>query len=80
VKRYGFAYGTLEEHMERGEERFSVEWNRVDDSVWYDLYAFSKPRHRLAQIGYPLSRILQKRFARQSKLAMVEAVNNGPTG
>ncbi|HEX8129206.1 MAG TPA: DUF1990 domain-containing protein [Pyrinomonadaceae bacterium] len=74
VERYGFAYGTLPEHGEVGEERFSVEWNREDDSVWYDLYAFSRPRYPLSQLGYPVGRMLQKRFARESKLAMVRAV------
>jgi len=34
VKRFGFAYGTLAEHAESGEERFTVEWNRADDTVW----------------------------------------------
>jgi len=34
VERFGFGYGTLAEHAERGEERFTVEWNRADDSVW----------------------------------------------
>jgi len=75
VERYGFAYGTLPDHVERGEERFMVEYHRTDGKVWYDLYAFSKPRHALAQAGYPVSRLLQKRFARESKQAMVKAVN-----
>lgn len=74
VQRYGFAYGTLPEHGEVGEERFSVEWNLEDDTVWYDLYAFSYPGHLMAKFGYPLSRMLQKRFARESKAAMVRAV------
>jgi uncharacterized protein (UPF0548 family) len=43
VKRFGFAYGTLAEHAERGEERFTIEWNREDDTVWYDILAFSRP-------------------------------------
>ena len=73
-RHYGFAYGTLAEHGEVGEERFSVEWNRADDSVWYDLYAFSRPNHFLARLGYPLSRMLQRRFAAASKQAMVRAV------
>jgi uncharacterized protein (UPF0548 family) len=73
VKKYGFAYGTLTEHMEQGEERFSVEWNQADNSVWYDLFAFSKPRHPMAKLGYPLSRMLQKRFAHDSKQAMVRS-------
>jgi uncharacterized protein (UPF0548 family) len=75
VKKYGFAYGTLEGHAERGEERFSIEWNPQDNSVYYDLLAFSRPRHALARLGYPLSRMLQKRFASDSKQAMFAAVN-----
>src|SRR5436189_1016734 len=30
VNRYGFAYGTLLGHVECGEERFLIEWNRED--------------------------------------------------
>ena len=67
--KFGFAYGTLPDHVEEGEERFTVEWLE-DDSVWYDIYAFSRPRHRLAKIGFPLCRMLQKRFARDSMAAM----------
>jgi len=74
IERFGFAYGTLGEHAESGEERFTVEWNREDDSVWYDILAFSRPRQTLARLGYPLSRLLQKRFAEGSKAALVEAV------
>jgi uncharacterized protein (UPF0548 family) len=75
IKRFGFAYGTLGEHAESGEERFTVEWNREDDSVWYDILAFSRPRQMLARLGYPLSRLLQKRFAEGSKAAMIKAVS-----
>ena len=75
IKRFGFAYGTLAEHAESGEERFTVEWNRDDDKVWYDILAFSRPRQMLARLGYPLSRLLQKRFAEGSKAAMVEAAS-----
>lgn len=75
IRRYGFAYGTLADHGECGEERFSVEWRLEDDSVWYDLFAFSRPAHLLSKVGYPLARTLQKRFARDSKRAMYDAVN-----
>jgi uncharacterized protein (UPF0548 family) len=73
VRRYGFAYGTLPEHAESGEERFCVEWRRDDDSVWYDILAFSRPCHPLARWGYPLTRLMQKRFARDSMAAMRRA-------
>lgn len=71
IRRYGFAYGTLTDHAESGEERFSVEW-REDDTVWYDLLAFSRPHHILARIGRPLARRTQKRFAAESLAAMQE--------
>lgn len=51
VKRFGFAYGTLPDHAGSGEERFLVEWDREDDSVWYDILAFSRPRHVLVRLG-----------------------------
>lgn len=73
-EQFGFAYGTLADHSECGEERFAVEWLRADDTVWYDLYAFSKPRNFLARIGKPLARMLQKRFARDSMQAMARAM------
>jgi uncharacterized protein (UPF0548 family) len=73
VRRFGFAYGTLPEHIERGEERFSVEWRREDDSVWYDILAFSRPKHPLIWAGYPVARLMQRRFGRDSKRAMAAA-------
>jgi uncharacterized protein (UPF0548 family) len=75
VKRFGFAYGTLAEHAESGEERFSIEWIGADDTVWYDILAFSRPRQMLARLGYPLSRSLQKRFAEASMAAMIKAAS-----
>ena len=71
-RRFGFAYGTLPGHAERGEERFLVEW-LDDDTVWYDLYAFSRPRLWAARVASPLTRSLQRRFARDSKAAMARA-------
>lgn len=73
ISRYGFAYGTLTEHAESGEERFAVEWNRSEGNVWYSILAFSRPQKTLARLGYPLSRMLQRRFAEASKAAMVAA-------
>ena len=75
VRRRGFAYGTLPEHAESGEERFTIEWCQDDDSVFYDLYAFSRPNHILARIGRPVARGLQRRFARDSLQAMVKATS-----
>lgn len=73
IARFGFAYGTLPAHAECGEERFTVEWHK-DDSVWYGLYAFSRPQYSLAKLGYPYARRVQKRFAKESLAAMALAV------
>jgi len=72
-EKYGFAYGTLPAHSEQGEERFSVEFCPSDNSVCYDIYAFSRPRF-LPRLVYPYSRILQRRFAKASMDAMQRAV------
>lgn len=76
--RFGFAYGTLPDHVESGEERFSIEIDPADGSVWYDLLAFSRPRHPLARLGYPVTRRLQRRFARDSMAVMASAMR--PSG
>ncbi len=76
VRKRGFAYGTLPEHGESGEERFTVEWHR-DGSVFYDLYAFSRPNHPLARLGHPFARGLQRRFARDSLRVMQTVVGSG---
>jgi uncharacterized protein (UPF0548 family) len=73
VRRFAFAYGTLPEHAESGEERFQVELLE-DDSVWYDILAFSRPNQLLARLAYPYVRRKQKQFARESMLAMKAAV------
>jgi uncharacterized protein (UPF0548 family) len=74
VVRFGFAYGTLPRHAESGEEQFLVEWDKRDGSVWYSILAFSRPRHWLARLGYPLVRRLQRRFGRESAEAMLRVV------
>ena len=68
-RRFGFGYGTLHAHVECGEERFSIEWH-ADDSVWYDIRAFSRPRYWLVRLTKPLARRIQRRFVRESKAAM----------
>ena len=71
--RFGFAYGTLPDHVASGEERFLVEMDQAG-TVWYDILAFSRPRHILARLGYPFMRRVQRRFAAHSAAAMRTAV------
>jgi uncharacterized protein (UPF0548 family) len=75
ISRFGFAYGTLPDHVGSGEERFLVEWDREDNSVWYDILAFSRPRHFLSKLGYPWVRRMQKRFGRESAAVIRRAVD-----
>jgi uncharacterized protein (UPF0548 family) len=74
VTKFGFAYGTLPSHAERGEERFLLEWHHADDRVWYDILAFSRPNYWATWLGYPVVRRLQKRFGQHSAAAMRCAV------
>ena len=64
--RFGFAYGTLLNHAERGEEMFEVAFNERAGDVTYRLRAASRPRAALARLGYPIVRALQARFRRDS--------------
>lgn len=64
-------------HVESGEERFLIEWNRADDSVWYDIRAFSRPNDFLTRPGCPFVRRTQKRFGRDSTASMLKALGSG---
>lgn len=74
-RQFGFAYGTLPGHVECGEELFMVEKDAAGQ-VRYILKAFSKPRHWMARMAYPLARRYQKKFVRESKAAMLTFVQN----
>jgi uncharacterized protein (UPF0548 family) len=69
-ERFGFGYGTTAMHVERGEERFLVEFDRESGAVDYDLLAVSRPAHWVAMLGYPYTRSRQRRFARESHQRM----------
>ena len=68
--RFGFAYGTLTNHAEAGEELFEVFVDPVTEDVIYRIRAFSRPRAMLTHIGQPIVRVLQARFRRHSATAM----------
>ena len=72
--RYGFAYGTLTNHAEAGEELFEVFRDPRTDEVLYRIRAISWPRAMLARVGQPIVRVLQERFRHDSAGAMKRAV------
>ena len=71
---FGYAYGTLSNHGECGEELFKVTMAPGTAEVTYVIRAASRPRAALARLGYPLVRQLQARFRRDSARAMQESV------
>jgi len=73
--RFGFAYGTLINHAEQGEEIFEVYRDPESDDVLYRIRAVSRPRAALAYAGYPITRALQARFRCQSAEVMRRAAN-----
>jgi uncharacterized protein (UPF0548 family) len=74
TSRFGFAYGTLPDHAGSGEERFLVEWDRTSQAVWYDVFAFSRPRQIQVRLGYRFMRRLQKSFGKSSAAALALAI------
>ena len=74
-KRFGFAYGTLPDHVGSGEDRFLIEMDDAGD-VWYDILAFSRPVRFLPRVGYRLMRRIQRRFGPESAAAMRRAVGD----
>lgn len=70
-----FAHTTVAGHQISGEERFTIEWNKENDSVWYEVYTISKPATVIATVAQPLLRAYQRLFVVQSIQAMKREVS-----
>jgi uncharacterized protein (UPF0548 family) len=70
---FAFAYGTLTTHAECGEELFQVAIAPETGDVIYRIRAASRPHALLTWLGYPVARVLQARFRRDSCAAMTRA-------
>jgi uncharacterized protein (UPF0548 family) len=57
--RWGFAYGTLPGHPEQGEEAFSVSLS-PDQTVLFEIEAFSRPGDLLVRLSGPIGRGMQR--------------------
>jgi uncharacterized protein (UPF0548 family) len=68
--RFGFAYGTLPVHPERGEESFVV--RRDDGRVTFRVVAVSRPAHPLARAVPPVADRLQDVAVRRYLRAMTD--------
>jgi len=76
-RKFGFAYGTLGTHVERGEERFTLEWNKTSNDIIFDILAFSQPQSWFTKVAYPVARYFQNFFSQSSVQAMKEWLANG---
>ncbi len=57
--RWGFAYGTLPGHPEQGEEAFVVSIS-PDQTVSFEIEAFSRPGDPLVRLSGPIGRGMQR--------------------
>lgn len=70
----GFAYGTLPQHPEQGEEAFHLV--RAGSRMSFRVTAFSRPRHPLARAGAPVSRLAQVRMNQAYLRSMRAAISD----
>lgn len=61
----GFAYGTLKQHPECGEERFVVAMDPSTGEVWARVTAFSRPANVVVRLGDPVARRVQMLMTRR---------------
>ncbi|MGP8205077.1 MAG: DUF1990 family protein [Acidimicrobiales bacterium] len=78
AERFGFAYGTLPGHPERGEEAFHVTLG-PDGTVSFEVVAFSRPADLVTRLGGPLPRAAQA-IATRRYLDGVNAYVSGEPG
>jgi uncharacterized protein (UPF0548 family) len=70
-----FTVGTLEHHVESGEELFQVIMAE-NGQVFYEIQAFSRPRFWMVRLAYPLARYFQRQFVKDS-LKNMKKVTDG---
>lgn len=73
--RFGFAYGTLDGHVVRGEELFLLTWDHASDCVEFRITKFSRPNHPLVKLFSPVARAIQHRFSQDALERLKAEVN-----
>jgi uncharacterized protein (UPF0548 family) len=74
--RWGFAYGTLPGHPEQGEEAFVVSMS-IDETVQFEVVAFSRPGELLVRLSGPIGRGLQHAGSNGYLRALGRSVDRG---
>jgi uncharacterized protein (UPF0548 family) len=77
--RWGFAYGTLPGHPEQGEEAFVVSI-APDETVRFEIEAFSRPGDILVRLSGPVGRGFQQGGTRNYLSALKRFVNTKGKG
>jgi uncharacterized protein (UPF0548 family) len=70
--RAGFAYGTLPDHPEQGEERFVVTQDETG-TVWFEITVFSRPGGVLIRCVQPAAKVIQSIWTRRYERALVDS-------
>ena len=70
--RFGFAYGTLDGHPERGKESFLI--TRGEAGVRFEIVAYSRPAAALARLAGPIARRIQTSVTHRYLHALGDAV------
>jgi len=73
---FSIAYATLPGHVEQGWEQFVIERRAEDDTVWYAIHVYSRPKWWPVWLVLPYARYQQRRFRRLSGEAMLTTVRN----
>jgi uncharacterized protein (UPF0548 family) len=71
--QWGFTYGTLPHHVERGEELFLVAL-APGGAVTFTVRAMSRPGHFLTKVGAPVAQRIQRKATDKYLQAMVDLV------
>lgn len=62
-RRSGFGYGTLQGHPVKGEESFTAVLE-ADGSVWFEVFAYSRPANLLLRAASPVTERTQEHVTR----------------
>lgn len=71
--RRGFAYGTLPDHPEQGEEAFVVTQDG-EGTVWFEITAFSRPGALVVRWAGPIGRAIQSLATARYERALTKVV------
>ncbi|MGH8890593.1 MAG: DUF1990 family protein [Acidothermaceae bacterium] len=71
--RRGFAYGTLPDHPERGEEAFVVTHD-AEGTVWLEITAFSRPGSPIVRLAGPIATAMQSAATSRYERALISCI------